>query len=264
MGMAGEDDPIEDLRAVGMNAAAALSRAAEVLIRAAQETKARRLHAVETDTAQGLARQEAQTRAAEQFYARVDVDQLRQASPADVAATWQGVHQWRDLDPDRFTDHADRINHDVAQIYGLDGEAALETYDDITVQETAAMIRDVAAETRGDELHAALVGSNEQVVEYMADRHGIDILDPAADPERISAAVGEAAVGDYNSDPARASRSAALDSAGASPEARQARMTADYLHAEAPRPGRGAPSIAGPGTKAPAVKRARTPDRGRG
>ncbi|MEJ7834394.1 MAG: hypothetical protein WKF79_15880 [Nocardioides sp.] len=41
-------------------------------------------------------------------------------------------------------------------------------------------------------------------------------------------------------------------------------MTADYLHAQAPRPRRGAPAIAGPGSKMPAVKRARTPDRGRG
>lgn len=114
------DDSIEELQGATVQGAAALSRGAEVLIRHRQDQQLRRTAETARLTEDMERRAEGQAQAAEQFYRRVDADWLRAATPETVATTWKGAHQWRELDPERFSQHASTLNQRIQTTHGFD------------------------------------------------------------------------------------------------------------------------------------------------
>ena len=139
------DDTFEEFQRVATTGAAALSRAAEVLIRSGQDTKAR--HAAETArvTEDLQRRAEAQSQAADRYYARAtEPGWVRSAGPEEVAVAWKGVHQWSQIDPERFERRAEALNDQIRAEYGFDpreGAGGLE--------EQAQGCRDWIAADRG-------------------------------------------------------------------------------------------------------------------
>ncbi len=105
------DDTFEEFERVAMTGAAALSRAAEVLIRAAQDNKVRATAETARVTEDLQRRAEAQAQAAERYYARaVESGWVRHAGSDEVALAWKGAQQWAQVDSDRFAGYAKALN----------------------------------------------------------------------------------------------------------------------------------------------------------
>ena len=115
------DDTFEEFQRVAMTGAAGLSRAAEVLIRNAQDAKVRQVARTAQVTEDLQRRAEAQAAAAERYYAHAtEPEWVRQASAAEVATAWKGAHQWAQIDPHRFTGPATDLNDRIRDEYGID------------------------------------------------------------------------------------------------------------------------------------------------
>ncbi|MGB3763477.1 MAG: hypothetical protein WA966_09655 [Ornithinimicrobium sp.] len=115
------DDTFEEFQRVAVTGAAALSRAAEVLIRNAQDTKVRQVAQTAQATEDLQRRAEAQAAAAERYYAHAaEPGWVRQASAAEVAVSWKGAHQWAEIDPHRFTGPAADLDRRIRDEYGID------------------------------------------------------------------------------------------------------------------------------------------------
>ncbi len=113
------DDTFEEFERVVMTGAAALSRAAEVLIRAAQDNKARATAETARATEDLQRRAEAQTQAAERYYTRAAEPGWAHAASADeVGLAWKGAHQWAEIDAGRFGGHAARLTDQIRTEYG--------------------------------------------------------------------------------------------------------------------------------------------------
>jgi len=90
--MAHDEDPVDELRSVGMTSAAALSRVAETMIRATQDRKMRSAQQAAQDAEEGQRRYDAQTLVAERFYREaLDQDLMTTAPRADQDALRQGA-----------------------------------------------------------------------------------------------------------------------------------------------------------------------------
>jgi hypothetical protein len=128
--MAHDEDPVDELRSVGMTGAAAISRVAATMIRAAQDRKMRAAQDAAQQAEDGQRRYDAQAQVAERFYREaIDTDLMTTSQRVDQDALRQGSQQWAELDPDRFGPYADRLNERFEEL-GLEearrGEAGRE------------------------------------------------------------------------------------------------------------------------------------------
>lgn len=211
------DDTFEEFERVAMNGAAALSRAAEVLIRNAQDNKVRATAQTAQATEDLQRRAEGQSRAAELYYARATTEPgwARRASAGEVALTWKGAQKWAEVDVGRFGGYADALTDQVRAEYGFDPH---ET---------------------GSGLDAQSRGCREQVE---AHQRGRGEAGAESDGDQVPGAVAgvtvatrtDAAELGYDTAERRAVTSAALTAAGVSEPAREAKMVADHLNGTDP------------------------------
>ncbi|MGQ0632478.1 MAG: hypothetical protein ACT4P1_15775 [Sporichthyaceae bacterium] len=128
-----DEDPVDELRAVGMTSAAALSRVAEVLIRNAQDAEARR-GADQQEAADTLARRyEAQAHVADLTAADAErelrarehaADQARAHDGSDDTAADQGHAPTTERVPEGYDSAERRARDDAAmRAAGVDAEA---------------------------------------------------------------------------------------------------------------------------------------------
>ncbi len=109
--MAHDEDPVDELRSVGMTSAAALSRVAETMIRAAQDHKMRSAQQAAQEAEEGQRRYDAQAQVAERFYREaIDKDLMVSSPRAEQDALRQGAQEWAELDPGRFGPYSERLN----------------------------------------------------------------------------------------------------------------------------------------------------------
>lgn len=108
--MAHDEDPVDELRSVGMTSGAALSRVAETLIRAAQDHKIRAAQQATQDAEEAQRRYDAQAQLAERFYREaIDKDLMTTPPRADQDALRHGARQWAEVDPGRFGPYSERL-----------------------------------------------------------------------------------------------------------------------------------------------------------
>lgn len=120
-----DDDPIDDIRGVAMTAGTAISRVAETVIRQMQDRKRLAQQGLERAGADAQARYAAQRELAERHFIRArHPDFLEQADPRAVAQTWHAAQQWKGLEPARFTEHAEALNSQFRDRFGVDLEVA--------------------------------------------------------------------------------------------------------------------------------------------
>lgn len=225
--MAHDDDPVDELRSVGMTSAAAMSRVAETMIRSAQDHRIRAAQQTALEAEESQRRYDAQAQVAERFYREAIATDVMATSPrADQDALRQSAQQWAELDPDRFGPSSQRLTarfEELDQETGRREEAGQEQRT-VEEQETKARVEkedpDKAQEHR-DASEAAAARRDDPINE--ADRHGavaneIDAETPAYDsPER------------------RAKTAIEMTEAGVPEPQREARRTADHLNAEHPK-----------------------------
>lgn len=113
------DDPIHEMRAVGMTGGAALSRVAETVLRNMQERRRQQQVNSDQEVQEAYQRMQAQSAVAEQHFAAASrPDWMKNATATEQAQTWKAAQQWRQIDPDRFGPPADRLTTQVRQRYG--------------------------------------------------------------------------------------------------------------------------------------------------
>lgn len=263
------DDSIEELQGATVQGAAALSRGAEVLIRHRQDQQLRRTAETARLTEDMERRAEAQAQAAEQFYRCVDADWVRAATPEDVVMAWRGAHQWRELDPERFTRHVDNLNQRIQDTYGFDPSAGRNENADAAAWrclEGVRATRESTPEKREEEQRERAEQNREQAhadregeAEEQAQGHGqdaepgstaeLEATDAAEHHDAAAAAAQQeaerhgtntAAAGldpewDYDTDQRRAATAQQMERSGVPEQARIARMTADHLNGHHPR-----------------------------
>lgn len=254
------DDTVEDVQGVMMHGAAAVSRAAEVMLRSRQDQKMRQSLQTAQTTEDLQRRAEAQAQAAESFFTKAaDPRWVKTAAPDDVAAAWKGSQQWREIDPDRFDTHAQAVAGQVQTTYGVaparqgddldaaawrcveriqdhrdnnpgrDGEQGLaEAEQEIANRETAAE-QDARADERGEE-------ADGPAGQGAADHHDAALDAQQAADRHEAAADGSAQDQEagYDTPERRQAADAALRDAGVSEEARKAWATADQLNGQHP------------------------------
>jgi len=224
--VAHDEDPLDELRSVGMTGAAAISRVAETMIRAAQDAKMRRAQEAAQQAEDGQRRYDAQAQVAEQFYREAIEKDLMTSLPRDGQdAVRDGARQWAELDPDRFGPYADRLNQRRAE---LDMEQARR--EEAGREERAADAEQTKSERedspekteahrQGSEGAAARADEASQE----AGRHG-----QAADEL-------EAEEPSYDSGERREGTAREMTEAGVPEAQREAKLTADHLNAEHPK-----------------------------
>jgi len=224
--MAHDEDPVDELRSVGMTSAAALSRVAETMIRSAQDHKMRSAQQAAQDAEEGQRRYDAQAQVAERFYRKtLDKDLMATSPRADQDALRQGAQEWAELDPDRFGPYSERL---TARFEELDQEAGRrheggEEQRIATEEESKARIEEdpeKAAERRQASKAAAARGDEASTE---ADRHA-NLADEIE-------AEGPA----YDSTERREETTKEMKEAGVPETQREAKLTADHLNAEHPK-----------------------------
>lgn len=114
-----DDDPINELRSVGLTAGAAISRTAETLLRNMQERARQQQATTQQPTEEAQQRITAQGKIAENhFRAAADPKWADKATPAEQGQTWKAAQQWSNIDPDRFGTYADQLTKNVRDRYG--------------------------------------------------------------------------------------------------------------------------------------------------
>lgn len=231
-----DEDPLDELRTVGMTGAAAVSRVAEILIRNAQDDQLRRCGDSQGAATAAQQRYEAQAQVAERLFEQAAQAQwMRDASPAEIAAAWRAARTWAEVDAERFTHHARAVNDTYRDEYGVDLADVEDRLGDRDLAVDLARGRAEAARDGGPtapdpteaelraaelELSAPTAGRDARAAQAREDRDGYDT---AARRERDDAAMREAGVPD---------------------EAREAKQIADHLNGRHPHQG-----AAGPGPK---------------
>jgi len=257
--MAHDEDPVDELRSVGMTSAAAISRVAETMIRAAQDRKMRAAQEAAQQAEDGRRRYDAQAQVAERFYREaIDKDLMTTSPRADQDVLRQGAQQWAELDPDRFGPYADRLN---ARFEELDLEEGRR--EEAGQAQLTADAEQVKAERENDP---------EKDEEH---RHASDGADARADEaSREAGRHGqvadelEAEEPSYDSAERREGTAKEMTEAGVPESQREAKLTADHLNAEHPktaaRGGQGRQKTAAKGRSVEqGKKRTRTIGRGR-
>lgn len=114
-----DDDPVNELRSVGLTAGAAISRTAETILRNMQERARQQQATTQQATDDAQRRVEAQAKIAENhFRAASDPRWADKATPAEQGQTWKAAQQWKTIDPDRFAAHTDQLTVNVRARYG--------------------------------------------------------------------------------------------------------------------------------------------------
>ncbi len=224
--MAHDEDPVDELRSVGMTGAAAISRVAETMIRAAQDRKMRAAQEAAQQAEDGQRRYDAQAQVAERFYREaIDKDLMTTSPRADQDVLRQGAQQWAELDPDRFGPYADRLNARFEEL-GLE-EARRE---EAGREERTAAEEQAKAERENDPAKAE------------EHRHASDGADARADEaSREASRHGqgadelEAEEPSYDSAERREGTAKEMTEAGVPKSQREAKLTADHLNAEHPK-----------------------------
>lgn len=116
-----DDDPVDDLRSLGMMAGTSISRATEVLMRAAQDAQAEKQRALRAGIDEAADRHAAHAELAERQFVRARRDGwLDRAEPREAAATWGASVRWAEVDPERFGEHRDAISTLFKDRHNLD------------------------------------------------------------------------------------------------------------------------------------------------
>ncbi len=256
--MAHDEDPVDELRSVGMTSAAAISRVAETMIRAAEDAKLRAAQEAAQQAEDGQRRYDAQAHVADRFYREaIDKDLMTTSPRVDQDALRQGAQQWAKLDPERFGQYADRLN---ARFEELDLEATRR--EEAGQQQRTTDAKRTKAEREDDpekaEEHrqasdgaaARADGANQE-----ADRHG-QVADEL-----------EAEEPSYDSAGRRERTAKEMAEAGVPESQRNAKLTADHLNFEHPktaaRGGQGRQKTAAKGRSVEQARK-RTKSMGRG
>ncbi len=256
--MAHDKDPVDELRSVGMTGAAAISRVAETMIRAAQDAKMRAAQEAAQQAEDGQRRYDAQAQVAERFYREaIDTDLMTTSPRVDQDALRQGAQQWAELDPDRFGPYADRLNERFEEL-GLE-EARREEAgrEERTADEEQSKAEREDHPDKAEEHRQASEGAaaREDDASHEASRHGqgADELE-AEEPS-------------YDSGERREGTAKEMTEAGVPESQREAKLTADHLNAEHPktaaRSGQGRQTTAAKGRSVDQAKRTKTIGRGR-
>jgi len=257
--MAHDEDPVDELRSVGMTGAAAISRVAETMIRAAQDAKMRAAQDAAQQAEDGQRRYDAQAQVAERFYREaIDTDLMTTSPRVDQDALRQGAQQWAELDPDRFGPYADRLNERLEELDMEQGRRAEAGREERTANEEQTKAEREDNPEKAEEHRQASEGAAARADDATqeASRHG-----QAADelePEEPS----------YDSAERRDGTAKEMTQAGVPESQREAKLTADHLNAEHPktaaRGGQGRQQTAAKGRSVEqAKKRTRTIGRGR-
>lgn len=146
-----DEDPIEGGLAIAMTGAASVSRAAEVMLRYAQEVKARHAAGVHEGVAE--LRQQLDARAELAAAAMKFSDQtghpdwIKTATVPEIVDAVHAAHAWAEIDPERFSDKAQAIREQLVVAFGVDlREAYAEKQ---TADALAAIARDGLEATTG-------------------------------------------------------------------------------------------------------------------
>ncbi len=257
--MAHDEDPVDELRSVGMTGAAAISRVAETMIRAAQDHKMRSAQQAAQDAEEGQRRDDAQALVAERFYREaVDTDLLAKWPGVDQDALRDGARQWAELDPERFGPYAERLNDRLEQLGLEDARREEASREQRTATEEQARAEREADPEKAEESRQASEGATARSDDASreASRHG-----QAADELQ-----GEEP--SYDSAERREGTAKEMTEAGVPESEREAKLTADHLNAEHPktaaRGGQGRQKTAAKGRNVEqAKKRTKTLGRGR-
>jgi hypothetical protein len=260
--MAHDEDPVDELRSVGMTSAAAVSRVAETLIRSAQDQKMRATQAAQAEAEDAARRYEAQAAIAEQYYQQTNrPGWITTATGDEVARAWKGAQQWRELDPERFGPYADQLNARFMENYQVnlrgvaDLTGSLDAAEELA-RETVGIVRGGADQERTQEdrdreqaererktseletheagqesdpdsagehdRSAADAAGRSDAAEVAADRHGEAALDLDVEADV------------YDSAERRSQTNEEMEKAGVPRDARDAKMTADHLNGQHP------------------------------
>lgn len=242
------DDTVEEVQGVMMHGAAAVSRAAEVMLRSGQDQKMRQ--SLQTaQTAEELQRRaEAQAQAAEQFFTKAaDPRWVQTAAPDDVAAAWKTSQQWREIDPDRFDTHAQSVTGQVQTVYGVTPATVGDDLD-AGAWRCVERIQEQRDPSRGArEAEENMAGHQQEVANREPTEkdaqavagHGEGPGGPVAqDADRHAAAADGADLdteAGYDTPARREATDKAMREAGVPEEARNAWTTADHLNGQHPR-----------------------------
>ncbi len=257
--MAHDEDPVDELRSVGMTGAAAISRVAETMIRAAQDAKMRAAQEAAQQAEDGRRRYDAQAQVADRFYREaIDTDLMTTSQRVDQVALRQGAQQWAELDPDRFGPCADRLNERFEEL-GLEEARREEAgQEQRTAGEEQAKAERENDPEKAEEHREASDGATARAddASQEADRH-----------EQVADEL-EAEEPAYDSADRREGTAKEMKEAGVPETQREAKLTADHLNSEHPRTaargGQGRQKTAAKGRSVEqAKKRTRTIGRGR-
>lgn len=241
--MATNDDPLDDLRSVGMTSAAAATRVAETVLRASQDQARTQAQQRQEEAREHARRYEAQADAAGRFYdGTLREDWVTRAEPAEVVQAWKGSKAWTEIDADRFQPYAQRINESIKNTYGIDLDKAAERDGQdkaADAAEQAIAERQRADKERGAELQsrepqssqaeAKEPGKDGAIAPEGVSRGGVQ-----ADGHAAEADAAESAAQGYDSQEARSQRDAGMRAGGVDDEIRDAVNTADHLNGTDP------------------------------
>jgi len=211
MNMSG-DDPIEHGISVAMTGAAAMSRVAEILIRQAQEAKARAAADSRANAEELQLQLAARAETAEAYYtAAAEREWLATATTEEITSAVHGVHAWAEVDEQRFGPHAERMREQLQAAFGVDLREAYE--------------EQLGAEAIADIARAGLEEARS------ADGAGATSVEASRELETV--AVSEMA---YDAPEARAARHESMAATGTgATEAVKARTVSDQLNVHDPR-----------------------------
>lgn len=180
-----DEDPVDELRGVGMNQGAALSRVAETLIRNEQDQNMRQAEQDQREAQQLHERYEAQALAAEaQLDRGSQREWLRESDPGEVAATWRAAENWAEVERDRFGERADAVNEAYRAEYGIDLREVEET---LGSREMAAEVGQARVEqVRGTDREGAAYDTSERRAQMVAEMHQRGVPSEARDARLIS------------------------------------------------------------------------------
>jgi hypothetical protein len=225
-----DEDPVDELRAVGMTGGAALSRVAETMIRHAQDDRLRRTEQTRQATQEVKDRWEAQARVAERYFDKAARPEVMRDLPArEISAAWEASQTWAQVDRDRFGHHADAINATFVQAYGVD---LREAADRLASREQAAELAQarVEREREGDQEPTPDLAGGEARNERRQDDERLAAAEPAA--AGVEREQRETA--DYDTPQRREATAAAMNDNGVPGDAHEAKMTADRLNGQHP------------------------------
>jgi len=257
--MAHDEDPVDELRSVGMTSAAAISRVAETMIRAAQDRKMRAAQEAAQQAEDGRRRYDAQAQVADRFYREaIEKDLMTSLPRADQDVLRHGAQQWAELDPERFGPYADRLNERFEELDLEEARRAETGQEQLTTdaEQTKAEHEDDPEKAEEHRQTSEGAAARADDADQEADRHG-----QAADEL-------EAEEPSYDSAGRREGTAKEMTEAGVPESQREAKLTADHLNAEHPktaaRSGQGRQKTAAKGRSVEqAKKRTKTLGRGR-